>query len=130
MAAQLELKDDIKDNVAILSIRYGPEANENRDDLRTFSAQLVARYRDLIKKDSNIRSCIVEIFTEIAGSGLIRGLFELYKTVRANGGELICVNFPSDFVPSLAALGLLDQPKFSLSSNTDQALRKLTPATA
>lgn len=112
-------------NVAVLEVSFETEIYERREDIRSLSAQLPQKYKDLRRESSDVRGCVVMIRSEVAGSSLIRGLFELYKMVTTQGGRLICVNFPADFVPSLTALGILDLPAFSLASDEKQAVLAL-----
>jgi hypothetical protein len=91
--------------------------------------QLSKEFTDCYRKEkgkAEASSCVVEIQSEIAGTPLIRGLFELWKVVaEGEGGQVICVNYPPDYIDSLTSLGLLALEGFSLARTVQEAIQKL-----
>lgn len=112
----------------VLSVSFSP----NNLLMDGFSDRLT---RDLVESYVETRAgldkadCLVVMEAEVAGSAVVRSLFELYKLTQANRGRLICVGFPETYVSSLAALGVLDLPGFELGANRDEALSELESST-
>ena len=127
MAEDLQVESTIEDKVVVLKVRYGPELMLSRRAHETLSAELVKRYEAESAKDDSVKtnSCIIIIEADTAGSPLVRALFELYKTVYAGSGQVICVGFPPDYIDSLTTLGLTGLPGFSLANNKEEGLFRL-----
>ena len=89
-----------------------------------FRKQLVESYEALAQTQSN-RDCILSITAKVAGGQVVKGIFELYKVVRARSGILICANYPPDYVRALTDLGLPSLPGFELCSSIDEARAKM-----
>ena len=71
-------------------------------------------------------SCVVKIDSEVAGSPVVRALFELWReVVEKRGGQVICVGYPEDYLYSLTSLGLPALNGFSLASTEEEAVERL-----
>jgi hypothetical protein len=86
--------------------------------------RLIERYEELGQKQSN-RDCILTLKAKVAGSPVIKAIYELWKVVRAHSGTLICANYPPDYVRALTDLGLPSLPGFELCSSTEEARKML-----
>jgi hypothetical protein len=89
-----------------------------------FRKQLVEKYEALAETQTN-RDCILSITAKVAGSQVVKGIFELYKVVRARSGILICANYPPDYVRALTDLGLPSLPGFELCGSVEEARIKM-----
>ncbi len=132
MAEDLTVISTIEDKVVILVVRYGPELMLSLTAHETLSAKLVKAYEEESAKDASVKtnSCIVMIEAETAGSPIVRALFELYKTVYAGSGQVICVGYPQDYIDSLTTLGLTGLAGFSLANTKQEALGRLNKPSA
>src|SRR5690348_4618576 len=121
MNESLDVNGESRAGVPIITVQYGPEGM-----LQSKGAVLSRRMRDeyeRLSKDSANRSLVVDIKADTAGSPLIRALVDLYKSVTARKGQLICAGYPRDFIPALRALGVTGLPGFHLvSGGADAAL--------
>ena len=70
-----------------------------------FRKQLLEQYESKVK-GNYVKDCILSITADVAGSQVVKGIFELYKSVKARSGTLICANYPADYVRALTDLGL------------------------
>jgi hypothetical protein len=113
--------------VVLLQVSYGPELMLAQGTSTVLSEELVKTYKQAADQNTALvtTSCVVVIKAETAGSPLVRALFELYRTVYASGGQVICVDFPSDYIDSLTTLGLTALPGFSLAGSEDEAISRL-----
>ncbi len=89
-----------------------------------FRKQLVEKYEAIAGTQTN-RDCILSITARVAGSQVVKGIFELYKVVRARSGILICANYPPDYVRALTDLGLPSLPGFELCGSVEEARDKM-----
>ncbi len=121
----LQVEDKVQDGVAVITVSYGPETFQQSTASSNFSSEILRHYDSARQQDSRVKSAVVDIHADVAGSSLVRGLFELFRAVLRNGGQIVCVGFPKDYLPSLTTLGLLDQPRFSLADNPERAIRQL-----
>lgn len=89
---------------------------------------MLANYYEECHSSPNIpTSCIVDIQGDFVGSSLARALFELWKKVTARNGELSCINYPKDYIDTIASLGLPMLPGFELEyKSTESVTRVLT----
>ena len=71
------------------------------------------------------RDCILSIRAQVAGSQVVKGIFELYRAVRARSGILVCANYPADYVRALTDLGLPALPGFVLCSSLSEARERI-----
>ncbi len=117
-----KIKDRIEHETVVLTVAYG-----YGEDTRTkLSQEMVQRYRTLRAQKGASKSCIVEIQSEVAGSAIVRALFDLWKEVAdKEKDQLICVNYPRDYIGSLNAIGLTTLRGFSLAESVEEALRQL-----
>lgn len=113
--------------VVVLQVSYGPELMLAQSASTVLSEELVNTYKQEANQSTALvtQSCVVVIEAETAGSPLVRALFELYRTVYAGGGQVICVHFPSDYIDSLTTLGLTTLPGFSLAGSKEEAISRL-----
>lgn len=107
----------------VLRVRYGHEQMLVAQASKVLSDALMAEYETLRRlKDVKSKSCSVVIESEIAGSSVVRALFNVYNAVLSREGRAVCVVYPMDYIDSLATLGLLDMPGFTIASNVDEAV--------
>jgi hypothetical protein len=129
MQAELSVRDDVRNGVPVISVDYTADHFQSPSSASSFSSEILKHYTAALAKNARVKSCVVEIRADVAGSSLIRGLFDLYRMVRHNKGQVVCVGFPADYLPSLTSLGLLDQASFSLGSDTSSAISRLQTST-
>jgi hypothetical protein len=113
-------------DVPIITLNYGPDMEKQGAEI---SSKLTEEYETLRKLTKN-PSVVVDIHADTAGSHVIRALYNLYKTVHASGGRLVCIGYPNDYLPSLSTLGLLDQPGFLIGDGREDAIARLRPQPA
>ena len=89
-----------------------------------FRQTLIEKYEGLAR-NKDVNDCILSIKASVAGSQVVKGIFELYKTVRARSGILLCAEYPPDYVRALTDLGLPALPGFWLCGTLDEAREKL-----
>lgn len=129
MAEKTQVKWNVEGGVILLTVHFNLEFLLERGAGERLSKELTALYREIREKEEarvKTTSCIVEIQAEVAGSALVRALFELWKEVRKEGGKVVCVNYPQDYIDSLTSLGILALKGFSLADTKAEAIRKLT----
>lgn len=126
----VEIRRD--DETPVLTVDYGADQMFLPQSSQTLSEKLLALYRQEVSDQPDkpaLKGCIIVINADSAGSPLVRALFELYKVVNADGGQLFCVSYPDDYIDSLTSLGLTVLPGFHLAASKAEALKKLrTPA--
>ncbi len=115
------VKGRIKNDTVLLSLKYdaslffdGSTQVKLRDRLRN-------RYFDLLEEVEG-KNCIVKIEADVAGSEIVRALFELWQEVYYRDGVLTCVNYPEEYIDSLLSLGLPSQEGFRLATTVEDAL--------
>ena len=112
-------------DVPVLTVDYSADQMFLPRSAQTLSERLVTVYRDHISGKSAPKSCIIVIAADTAGSPLVRALFELYKVVKADDGQLYCVSYPDAYIDSLTSLGLTVLPGFYLCTSMTEALAKV-----
>ena len=124
MGEDIEVSSEIEGSAIVMSAKYPPYAIIEAGFDEPFRKQLVEKYESLAK-ESGISYCILSIDAEVAGSQVVKGIFELYKVVRSRSGCLICANYPPEYVRALTDLGLPSLPGFELCSSLTEARTKL-----
>lgn len=124
MAEPLTIEGEIdsKSQVPVITLNWGPEGMLQSTGSE-LSGRLITEYKGLLDK-SAIKSLVLDIKAETAGSPLIRALVDVYRYVDARKGLLICAGYPRDFLPALNALGVTSLPGFQLVGNRDDAVRR------
>lgn len=127
MTKPLAVKGRISDSgAAVLTVDYGLEEMLRDEAAPEISKLLLDEYRRLEQDPkTTMRSCVVAIQAETAGSPLVRSLFELYKLVNAGGGQVVVANYPADYIDSLTFLGLTDLDGFETAPTEEAALKML-----
>jgi hypothetical protein len=116
----------VDQDVTILTVDFDAEFFFEKGAGDQLSKELTACYQSW-KGKAETPSCVVEIKSEIAGTPLIRALFELWKVVaEGEGGQVLCVDYPPDYIDSLTSLGLLALEGFSTARTKEVAIKKLT----
>ena len=125
MLEKPQISGDTKDGVIVLTINYDEEQLLKKGKKERFSNVLTNEYENFRKNVDN-PSCIVKIESEVAGSAIIRALFELWKRVHEKEkGKVICVDYPKDYINSLSAIGLTALSGFKLASTVEKAINKI-----
>jgi len=125
MASQIDVRSTIDRGIPVLTIRYGAGEMFRPESAKELTTQMVKGYEDRLKEEPENRSCIAVIESETAGSPLDRALFELYKRVVSEKQQLLCVNYPADYIHSLTSLGLPNLKGFGLKSSKEAAIKEL-----
>ena len=129
MAEEPQVTGQASEGAVLLTVSFNQEFLLKKEAGEQLSKRLVDTYREILEKDQkNLKtaSCVVEIQSETAGSSLVRALLELWKeVVEKNSGQVVCVNYPPDYIDSLTALGLPSLPGFNLARTTTKALQDL-----
>jgi hypothetical protein len=129
MAEELRAEGKVDEGVVLLTIRYSPEVLIKTGAHERFSRELMKCYQTIRGKERErvkTNSCIVEIQSDVAGSPMVRALFDLWREIAGKeSGQLVCVGYPQDYLDSLTALGLTTLPGFSLAGTRVQAVQKL-----
>lgn len=125
MSTNVEITGEWQGEIPVLKVRYTPSAMFELGMADTLSENLKAEYRKLrhVKDAAAPKACILEIDSETAGSPIVRGIFELYKVVNADGGALYCANYPANYMESLTSLGLPALPGFQPTRDLEEALQ-------
>lgn len=119
----------VERGVIVLTLNYDRELLFETTAPKLLSDQLLEQYR-ATRKDSTVKtdSCIVEMKTEVAGSPVVRALSQLWREVVAGkAGQVVCVNYPHQYIDSLTTLGLLGMDGFALANTREEALNRLAP---
>jgi hypothetical protein len=130
MAKEPQVTGKVVKGVIVLTMRYGQELLFEKDVRERLSKELTGRYHEILEKERDkikTTSCVVKIQAEVAGSPVVRALFELWKEVveEGVGGQVICVDYPPDYIDSLTSLGLPTLPGFSLAATEEEAIQRL-----
>jgi len=135
MPERLVVDAEISRGVVVLKVGYGLEQMLKDGAAKELSKRLLEEYQRKMNEEAQktndsarTGSCVVVITAETAGSPLVRALFELYKVVTAEGGQVICVGYPSDYIDSLTELGLPSLDGFSLATSQQAAIETLASA--
>lgn len=121
---QILVRGDLKNGIPVIEAQYPAEAMRDPSISERLSKDLLDAYDiEIAKPDATTKSCIVVVKTQIAGSPFIRALYDLYRRVTSNGGELKVVDYPIDYIPSLSSLGVLGLSGFQLYGSEDEALK-------
>lgn len=130
MSEMLKVDSTVEDGVIVLTLSFGTELLFSSGAASQLSDDLIKGYQDALKKEpSNVletKSCVIDIQSEVAGSPLVRALYELWQEVfRNQSGQVICVNYPDDYIDSLTSLGLPSLPGFSLDIGRKEAVERV-----
>ena len=95
----VEVNGDVDDHgFIVLRVNY-PSALMIRTEMTAIlNQQFTQEYLDAAR-DADHKSCFVNIDADVAASPLVRALFDLYKRVKQEGGELVCAGYPIDYLP-------------------------------
>src|SRR3954463_10627904 len=129
MAGELSVQDEVRNGVRLIRVDYSADDFQSPTTASSIQSEILKRYNLALGKSASVKSCVIELRADVAGSSLLRGIYELYRTVLRNRGEVVCVGFPQDYLPSLTSLGLLDQANFSLGTDTSSAISRLQAST-
>jgi hypothetical protein len=106
--------------IPIFGVDYDPGLMFEKGASKLLAERLVSEYRSQPRSQPPI--CVLNVKAAVAGSPLVRAIFELYKVVSADSGTLICANYPKNYMESLTTLGLPVLPGFKLSGTVDEAV--------
>ena len=131
---QQKVSADEKRGVAVVTVDYDLEEMFQKGASEELRSAILGAYDRLVEEKKAIASlkklCVVVIEAKTVGSPLLRALFELYKKIAAEGGEVRVAGFPPDYKEVLNALGMSALRGFSLSRSEDEALKELAPPAA
>jgi hypothetical protein len=123
MPAGFTIEGSAAEGAAEISVSYPDSVIIDTGFDEPFRRQLVQKYEECARNQSD-QDCILTISASVAGSPVVRGIFELYKVVRARSGNLFCANYPREYVRALADLGLPSLPGFELCGSAEEARAK------
>ncbi len=121
MSDYLEVGGKEIDGIPVLEIDYDDNQMFRPRIAPLLAEKLVERYRSLPTQEPP-PVCIVHIKAKVAGSPLVRAVFELYKVLSADSGTLFCASYPVNFMESLTSLGLTALPGFKLAATLEEAM--------
>jgi hypothetical protein len=124
MAGDIKIEASVRAGSVELEASYPEYAIIDAGFDEPFRQQLVEKYESLAQTQTN-RDCILSITAKVAGSQVVKGIFELYKVVHARSGILICANYPPEYIRALSDLGLPSLPGFELCSSLEEARTKM-----
>jgi hypothetical protein len=127
--AEVQIKGCVEQGLVVLDITYGQELLFRPETSKRLGEALIAEYQEQRRTaQPPATSCVVVIHSLVAGSPLLRALFELWKIVAdENRGKVVCVDYPVDFIDALTALGLNQLGGFSLAGTKAEAFREAAP---
>ena len=124
-----KVDESVDQGVILLILTFNPEFLLEKGAGDRLGTELAAHYRRLLSENQQGQvttpSCIVQFEPEIAGSTIVRALFELWKEVNRNKGQLVIFGYPNDFIPSLTSLGLPSLSGFTLANSKQDAFSRL-----
>jgi hypothetical protein len=130
MEQALHVTGKVEGGVIVLAISYSHELLMRTEAPKRLSKEVMECYQRLREQKVGTietNSCIVEINSDVAGSPVVRALFELWREVTGReSGQVICVNYPQDYIASLTSLGLPSLGGFGLALTKEAAIQKLT----
>lgn len=124
MSEPPKIQAEWRGKVPVLTASYTPTDLFEPRSAKLLSESLVDRYRELIASpgsEPRPKACILVIASDVAGSPVVRAIFELYKVVHASAATLYCVNYPENYMHSLTSLGLPALPGFQLAETLSEA---------
>jgi hypothetical protein len=124
MKPNFKVEPAVRQGVIEITASYPEFAMTDAGFDEPFRQQLVQSYEKLAKTQEN-PNCILTLKVEVAGSPVVKAIYELWKAVRARLGVLILADYPPDYVRALTDLGLPSLPGFELVSNTNEAREKM-----
>lgn len=127
MAQDLKIDGEVKDGVIVLTVSFGPELLLERGARERLSTQLKDQYeKQRLSGGATTTSCVVMIDSEVAGSPLVRALFELYReVVGRQSGQVVVASYPQDYQESLSSLGLPSLDGFRLAFDEEEAIGRV-----
>jgi hypothetical protein len=125
MPTNFTIEGSVREGAVEICVSYPDSAIIDAGFDEPFRQQLVQKYEEYARRQPD-QDCILTISATVAGSQVVRGIFELYKVVRARSGALICANYPPDYVRALTDLGLPSLPGFELCGSLEEARTKRT----
>lgn len=124
MTPSFTIEAAVREGVVEITASYPEFAISDTGFDEPFRKQLVQSYEELAQTQEN-RDCILTLEVKVAGSPVVKAIYELWKAVRARLGVLILADYPPDYVRALTDLGLPSLPGFELVSNTNEAREKM-----
>jgi hypothetical protein len=108
---------------------YGPQVLASQPMSKKLSSLVVEKYLELSGDPPSAASqvCILEIRATVAGSRVVKAVYDVFSAVRARGGTLFCVGYPNKYITALATLGLLGLQGFALEDGIESALARAFP---
>ena len=116
---KLDITSSVEGGIVILRVAlYAEFAFEG--DTHGLGKKLIGAYESVRKEAT---SCAVVLdATKIGGAFLVCALFELHEVVcKKGGGQLLCVNYPKDYIHSLTSLGVDALEGFATFDNLEDA---------
>ena len=124
--------DGDTDGTILLTMEYSHESLSGSAFGTNLMGELLSCYKrrrdELVGSETD--SCVIVIESDFVASPVRRALFELWREVVGKtgreGGQVVCVKYPSEYIGHLRSLGMLDLPGFSLADDKDTAVRMVT----
>ncbi|MGA2988055.1 MAG: hypothetical protein ABSG32_30100 [Terriglobia bacterium] len=124
MIPNFTIEPTLSEGVIEITATYPEFAISDAGFDEPFRKQLVQSYEKLAQTQEN-RDCILTLKVKVAGSPVVKAIYELWKVVRARSGFLILADYPPNYVRALTDLGLPSLPGFDLVSDTNEARQKM-----
>lgn len=127
MNQTIDVEGQVEEGVFVLRLK--PSEGQSQPRARNLLInEVVLHYQNLRKNNrEHLPSCVIVLPPlMVADSPLGRVLFKLWEAV-ANiglGGQVICVNYPKQYLHTLIILGITSLPGFSLAETKEEALRR------
>ncbi len=124
--ANFTVDPTLEQGVVVLEVKYQDSAlfkDSSYEELSLELQKLDQKVRKDRSQDIKTPSCIIRILSRSAGTVLIRALFDHWQVVSANGGRLVCTDYPKAYLPSLRVLGLNKLPGFHLADSLNDAVQ-------
>jgi hypothetical protein len=124
---QVQVIGSVEEGVIVLTLDYDRELLLKTGFAERLGKVLTERYQEIRKKEkTTATSCVVDAQSKVAGSPVVRALFDLWKeVVEKEGGQVVCINYPQDYIPSVTSLGLTGLPGFSLADSKQDAFLRI-----
>lgn len=111
----------VVDAVIVLTMDYPNKSATDHDVIEELGRCLCEGYRAHAEPRSH---CVLAILPDVAGSRIVAAIFETYKVVDQNKGQLYLVGYPNEYLASMTALGMTTLPRFHMANTVAEAIEE------